>query len=68
MKPRLIPLIFLSAIFAGTLPANDLHAKLADLPYCIVYEAYDGDNWELFVMNADGSGKKNLTNTRDSRS
>ncbi|MFM1560624.1 MAG: TolB family protein [Roseibacillus sp.] len=66
MKPRLIPLIFLSAVFAGILPANDLHAKLADLPYRIVYEAYDGDNWELFVMNADGSGKKNLTNTRDS--
>jgi len=41
-------------------------AGLPDLPYKIVYESYEGDNWELFVMGADGSGKTNLTNTKDS--
>jgi len=41
--------------------------NLADIPFRIVYETYrrtDGKyNWELFMMNADGSGKINLTNT-----
>lgn len=40
---------------------------LASIPYRIVYETLQetegGANWELFVMNADGSGKTNLTNT-----
>jgi len=40
---------------------------LADIPFKIVYETYrrtEGkENWELFMMNADGSGATNLTNT-----
>jgi WD40-like Beta Propeller Repeat len=31
----------------------------------IVYETYYEKNWELFVMNADGSNPVNLTNTPD---
>ncbi len=37
--------------------------ELSKLPWQILYEAYDEDNWEIFVMNADGSRKQNLTNT-----
>jgi hypothetical protein len=43
--------------------------QLADIPFRIVYETYretDGKgNWELYTINADGSGMTNLTNTPD---
>jgi Tol biopolymer transport system component len=38
---------------------------LKKLPFKLVYESYRGKDWELFLMNADGSGGKNLTNTPD---
>jgi Tol biopolymer transport system component len=42
---------------------------LQKIPFQIVYETYrqtDGkENWELFRINADGSGMTNLTNTPD---
>lgn len=37
--------------------------QLSGLPFKIVYETYVNDNWELFVMNADGSNPVNLTQT-----
>jgi Tol biopolymer transport system component len=37
--------------------------ELAANPNKILWEAYDGDNWDLFIMNADGSGKRNLTHS-----
>jgi Tol biopolymer transport system component len=43
----------------------ELQAKLKKLPFKIVYESYRGKDWELFLMNADGSAGKNLTNTPD---
>ena len=43
----------------------ELQAKLKKLPFKIVYESYRGKDWELFLVNADGSGGKNLTNTPD---
>jgi hypothetical protein len=40
---------------------------LKTIPYKIIYETYcdtEGEkNWELFIMNADGSDKTNLTKT-----
>ena len=49
--------------------------KLSEIPYKIVYESYRDTrgappsaapgNWELFMMNADGSHQVNLTNTPD---
>ncbi len=43
--------------------------NLAAIPYRIVHETYrrtEGKpNWELFIMNADGSDPVNLTNTPD---
>ncbi len=48
-------------------PAETL--DLASIPFKLVYETYrptDGKrNWELFMVNADGSNPVNLTNTPD---
>jgi len=53
-RPKLAPL-----------PRESL--KLQEIPFKIVYETYrqtDGkNNWELYTINADGSGMTNLTNT-----
>lgn len=42
---------------------------LKAIPYKIVFETYrqtgGKENWELFMMNADGSEARNLTNTPD---
>ena len=46
-------------------PRSEL--KLEEIPFKIVYESYrrtaSKENWELFLMNADGSGAVNLTRT-----
>lgn len=50
---------------AQTADADDLKNALAAAPYKIVFETKRDGNFELYVMNADGSGMKNLTNTPD---
>jgi hypothetical protein len=40
-----------------------MRERLKVLPFKIAYECYIETNWEIFVMNADGSGVTNLTNT-----
>ncbi len=61
----------------GALPANEAELKehpnakselnLKAIPFKLLYETYretDGrENWELFLMNADGSNATNLTRT-----
>jgi Tol biopolymer transport system component len=42
-----------------------MRERLRALPYKIAYECYVNDNWEIFVMNADGSEPVNLTRTPD---
>ena len=37
--------------------------QLRSSPFKIAYETYGNDNWEIFVMNADGSNPVNLTQT-----
>ena len=37
--------------------------RLKPLPFKIAYESYVNSNWEIFVMNADGSNPVNLTKT-----
>lgn len=37
--------------------------RLKSLPFKIAYETYTNDNWEIYVMNADGSNPVNLTRT-----
>jgi Tol biopolymer transport system component len=45
------------------LRAGDLIKELQEVPHRIVYETYRDDNWELLVVNADGSNPVNLTQT-----
>ena len=40
-----------------------LGQKLNVLPFQIVHESYINGNWELMVMNANGSNPRNITNT-----
>jgi Tol biopolymer transport system component len=40
-------------------------AWLKEIPYKIVFETFRDNNWELFMMNADGSDPVNLTKTPD---
>ncbi len=37
--------------------------RFKELPFKIAYESYVDNNWEIFVMNADGSQPVNLTKT-----
>ncbi|MFO1497406.1 MAG: hypothetical protein U1G07_03245 [Verrucomicrobiota bacterium] len=45
------------------LAQTTLKEKLKDSPFKIAYECYVNNNWEIFVMNADGSHPVNLTQT-----
>src|SRR5579862_7222038 len=40
-----------------------LRQKMKTLPMKIAWECYVNGNWEIFVMNADGSRAVNLTKT-----
>ena len=48
-------------------PSPSSEINLSDIPYKIIYETFretDGkENWELYLMNADGSNMTNLTQT-----
>lgn len=68
---RLMPWWLVCALlivnFAGFVePAQaqaPLRARLKALPFKIAYESYVNNNWEIFVMNPDGSDPVNLTQT-----
>jgi Tol biopolymer transport system component len=47
------------------LAQTPLRNVLKALPFKIAYESYVDNNWEIFVMNADGSHPVNLTRTPD---
>jgi Tol biopolymer transport system component len=44
-------------------PSPPLRDQLKGSPFRIACECYVNNNWEIFVMNADGSEPVNLTNT-----
>lgn len=46
---------------ADELPKEELRG----IRHKIVYETYRGNNWELFLVGADGSNPRNLTRTDD---
>ncbi len=50
---------------SGAARAEDLALELKSVPYKIVYETWQNDNWELFVVSADGKEARNLTQTPD---
>ena len=60
------PLLTTIWILAGGTPAHaqaPLKERLKSSPFKIAYECYVAGNWEIFVMNADGSQPVNLTKT-----
>ncbi len=65
---RCLPALALLAVQAPAAPAGtapELLGELKALPYKIIYETNRDGNWELYVMNADGSDPMNLTRTPD---
>ncbi len=53
-------LLAMAAIVSGQIPFQE---RLQKLPFKIAYESYVDGNWDIFVMNADGSHPVNLTHT-----
>jgi Tol biopolymer transport system component len=49
----------------GTHDEAELRTKLKEVGYKIIYETYRENNWELYMVNADGSDPINLTRTPD---
>ncbi|MCL5096026.1 MAG: hypothetical protein M1608_00520 [Candidatus Omnitrophica bacterium] len=63
-KSRVLLLLSLPCFLnSSQVIAGDLALELKNVPHRIVYETYAGDNWELFMVNADGSNPINLTQT-----
>jgi Tol biopolymer transport system component len=68
MKPmiskRLLAVcVLLAAASNSTMAETPFSQRLKELPYKIAYECYVDNNWEIFVMDADGSNAVNLTAT-----
>jgi Tol biopolymer transport system component len=62
--PRLTLLGLLALVSPLRIPAQTpLREELKDSSFKIANECYVNDNWEIFVMNADGSNPVNLTHT-----
>jgi TolB protein len=55
--------VFLSQIALDAADSPPLRERLRETPFKIAYESYVNDNWEIFVMNADGSNPVNITKT-----
>ena len=55
----------LAVLFPGLASAaqTSFADRLHELPFRIAFECYTNDNWEICVMNADGTGLVNLTQT-----
>jgi Tol biopolymer transport system component len=67
MLNQYFSLALLSSLFLttglGTQAQTPLKERLKGSPFRIAYECYVNGNWEIFVMNADGSEPRNLTQT-----
>lgn len=57
--------LLLGGIAVAVAPAfsGELIDELKKVPYKIVYESYQDENWDLFMIHADGSARVNLTKT-----
>jgi Tol biopolymer transport system component len=60
--PLVAALLFLTTGATAQAQAT-LKERLKRSPFKIAYECYLNDNWEIFVMNADGTNPINLTGT-----
>lgn len=57
--------LLIAAVSVLTCPGAEtpLSEQLKTLPFRIAYESYVDNNWEIFVMNPDGSEPVNLTHS-----
>jgi Tol biopolymer transport system component len=65
-KRAIKALLAVALFLAASTPAGaqtSLKEQLKGSPFRIAYECYVDDNWEIFVMHADGSEPVNLTQT-----
>jgi Tol biopolymer transport system component len=63
MKTLLLTSAAVVCAFALNAPAETMRDQLKKERAKIAYETYVGNNWEIFVMNADGSNPVNITKT-----
>ncbi len=47
--------------YSKPLPEKSMNLK--KIPYKLVYESFQNGNWDIHIINADGTGERNLTNT-----
>jgi len=57
-------LALFSVIFSASAEQNNT-IDLKSVKYRLLYESYQNGNWDIFIINADGSGRKNITNTKN---
>ncbi len=64
-SPLTVTAVLLTILLGPTTPAPaaDLADELGQVGHKVVFETWRGDNWELFLANADGSQAINLTET-----
>jgi Tol biopolymer transport system component len=70
MKKTVILLITafsIISVYAANIskPLDKSPFALSAIPYQIVFESYSNNNWDLHIINADGTGRKNITETQD---
>lgn len=56
----------LLALFTVIFSASAEQYNVIDLKaikYRLLYESYNNGNWDIYIINADGTGKRNITNT-----
>jgi Tol biopolymer transport system component len=63
MKTLLLTSAAVVCAFALNAPAETMRDQLKKERAKIAYETYVDNNWEIFVMNADGSNPVNITKT-----
>lgn len=64
--PQALPVSMMALLLmaaASTMAQAPLKERLKNSPFKIAYECYVNGNWEIYVMNADGSNPVNLTKT-----
>src|SRR6185369_9798093 len=66
LSPGFAALVAILAATPGPACAqSSFRDELKALPFKIAYETYVNQNWEIFIMNPDGSSPVNLTGTPD---
>ena len=63
VAPALAVLILAANVSAAE-PAP-FRARLKALPFKIAYESYVNNNWEIFIMNPDGTNKRRVVTEND---